>query len=70
VIGAFEGPIERPVALAMLLTLLLAAAMGVTIPYLRVRLGQVPAIGPSVLIAACTNAGGPCLLRLATLFLF
>jgi magnesium transporter len=57
-------------ALAMLLTLLLAAAMGVTIPYLRARLGQDPAVGSSVLITACTDSGGFFIfLGLATLFL-
>jgi magnesium transporter len=57
-------------ALAMLLTLLLAAAMGVAIPYLRARLGQDPAVGSSVLITACTDSGGFFIfLGLATLFL-
>ena len=51
-------------------TLLLAAVMGVTIPYLRARLGQDPAMGSSVLITACTDSGGFFIfLGLATLFL-
>jgi magnesium transporter len=57
-------------AMAMILTLLLAAGMGVTIPYLRARLGQDPAVGSSVLITACTDSGGFFIfLGLATLFL-
>ena len=57
-------------ALAMLLTLLLAAAMGVAIPYARARLGRDPAAGSSVLITACTDSGGFFIfLGLATLFL-
>ncbi|MGE0876658.1 MAG: magnesium transporter [Burkholderiales bacterium] len=57
-------------ALAMLLTLLLAAFMGVLIPYLRARFGRDPAIGSSVLITACTDSGGFFIfLGLATLFL-
>jgi magnesium transporter len=57
-------------ALAMLLTLLLAAGMGVAIPYLRARLGGDPAVGASVLITACTDSGGFFIfLGLATLFL-
>ena len=57
-------------ALAMLLTLLLAAGMGVAIPYLRARLGQDPAVGSSVLITACTDSGGFFIfLGLATVFL-
>jgi magnesium transporter len=57
-------------ALAMLLTLLLAAGMGVAIPYLRARLGQDPAVGSSVLITACTDSGGFFIfLGLATIFL-
>ena len=57
-------------ALAMQLTLLLAAAMGVAVPYLRARLGQDPAVGSSVLITACTDSGGFFIfLGLATLFL-
>jgi len=57
-------------AMAMILTLLLAAGMGVTIPYLRARFGQDPAVGSSVLITACTDSGGFFIfLGLATLFL-
>ena len=57
-------------ALAMVLTLLLAALMGVTIPYLRSRFGRDPAVGSSVLITACTDSGGFFIfLGLATLFL-
>ena len=57
-------------ALAMLLTLLLAAAMGVAIPYARARLGRDPAAGSSVLITACTDSGGFFIfLGLATMFL-
>ena len=57
-------------ALAMLLTLLLAAGMGVAIPYLRARLGRDPAVGASVLITACTDSGGFFIfLGLATVFL-
>jgi magnesium transporter len=57
-------------ALAMLLNLLLAAGMGVAIPYLRARFRQDPAVGSSVLITACTDSGGFFIfLGLATLFL-
>jgi magnesium transporter len=57
-------------ALAMLLTLLLAAAMGVTIPLIRAQFGRDPAVGSSVLITACTDSGGFFIfLGLATLFL-
>ena len=57
-------------ALAMLLNLLLAAGMGVVIPYLRARFGRDPAVGSSVLITACTDSGGFFIfLGLATLFL-
>jgi len=57
-------------ALAMLLNLLLAAGMGVAIPYLRSRFGRDPAVGSSVLITACTDSGGFFIfLGLATLFL-
>jgi magnesium transporter len=45
-------------ALAMLLNLLLAAVMGVVIPWVRARLGRDPAVGSSVLITACTDSGG------------
>jgi magnesium transporter len=57
-------------ALAMLLNLLLAAGMGVAIPYVRSRFGRDPAVGSSVLITACTDSGGFFIfLGLATLFL-
>ncbi len=57
-------------ALAMLLNLLLAALMGVAIPWLRVRFGRDPALGSSVLITAVTDSGGFFIfLGLATLFL-
>jgi len=57
-------------ALATLLNLLLAAAMGVAIPYLRARFGRDPAVGSAVLITACTDSGGFFIfLGLATLFL-
>ena len=57
-------------ALAMLLNMLLAATMGVAIPWLRSHLGRDPAVGSSVLITACTDSGGFFIfLGLATLFL-
>jgi magnesium transporter len=57
-------------ALAMVLNLLLAAVMGVSIPWLRERFGRDPAVGSSVLITACTDSGGFFIfLGLATLFL-
>jgi magnesium transporter len=57
-------------ALAMILTLVLAAVMGVAIPWLRSRFGRDPAVGASVLITACTDSGGFFIfLGLATLFL-
>jgi magnesium transporter len=57
-------------ALATVLNLMLAALMGVAIPWLRARLGKDPAIGSSVLITACTDSGGFFIfLGLATLFL-
>ncbi len=57
-------------ALATVLNLILAALMGVTIPWLRSRFGKDPAIGSSVLITACTDSGGFFIfLGLATLFL-
>jgi magnesium transporter len=57
-------------ALAMILNLILAALMGVTIPWLRWRFGRDPAMGSSVLITACTDSGGFFIfLGLATLFL-
>jgi magnesium transporter len=57
-------------ALAMVLNLLLAALVGVAIPWLRSRFGRDPAVGSSVLITACTDSGGFFIfLGLATLFL-
>jgi magnesium transporter len=57
-------------ALAMILNLMLAAAMGVSIPWMRARFGKDPAVGSSVLITACTDSGGFFIfLGLATLFL-
>jgi magnesium transporter len=57
-------------ALAMLLNLMLAALMGVAIPWLRARFNRDPAVGSSVLITACTDSGGFFIfLGLATLFL-
>jgi magnesium transporter len=57
-------------ALAMVLNLLLAASMGVAIPWVRVKLGRDPALGSSVLITAVTDSGGFFIfLGLATLFL-
>src|SRR5258708_2812461 len=45
-------------ALAMVLNLWLAAAEGVSIPWLREPFGRDPAVGSSVLITACTDSGG------------
>ncbi len=57
-------------ALAMVLNLVLAAVMGVAIPWVRERFGRDPAVGSSVLITACTDSGGFFIfLGLATLFL-
>jgi len=57
-------------AMAMMLNFMLAAGMGVTIPWLRARFGRDPAVGSSVLITACTDSGGFFIfLGLATLFL-
>src|SRR6266850_1474354 len=57
-------------ALAMVLNLVLAATMGVAIPWVRARFGRDPAVGSSVLITACTDSGGFFIfLGLATLFL-
>ncbi|MEO8202221.1 MAG: magnesium transporter [Betaproteobacteria bacterium] len=56
--------------LAMTLNLVLAAFMGVAIPYARQKFGKDPAVGSSVLITACTDSGGFFIfLGLATLFL-
>ncbi|HEU4352188.1 MAG TPA: magnesium transporter [Burkholderiales bacterium] len=57
-------------ALAMMLNLVLAALVGVAIPWLRARFGRDPAAGSSVLITGCTDSGGFFIfLGLATLFL-
>jgi magnesium transporter len=54
----------------MILNLLLAALMGVAIPWLRLRFERDPAVGSSVLITACTDSGGFFIfLGLATIFL-
>jgi magnesium transporter len=69
---AFYGNVALAgvMALAMLLNLVLAATMGVAIPWVRARLGKDPAVGSSVLITACTDSGGFFIfLGLATLFL-
>ena len=56
--------------LAMTLNLLLAAMMGVAIPYAQARFGKDPAVGSSVIITAFTDSGGFFIfLGLATLFL-
>lgn len=57
-------------ALAMMLNFVLAAMMGVAIPWARARVGRDPALGSSVLITAVTDSGGFLIfLGLATLFL-
>jgi len=57
-------------AMAMMLNLVLAALMGVAIPWVRSRFGRDPAVGSSVLITACTDSGGFFIfLGLATIFL-
>ncbi len=69
---AFYGNIALGgvMALAMILNLLLAASMGVAIPWLRSRFGHDPAVGSSVLITASTDSGGFFIfLGLATIFL-
>ncbi|HEX2567407.1 MAG TPA: magnesium transporter [Burkholderiales bacterium] len=63
-------PLSGVLALAMILNLVLAAVMGVAIPWLRQRFRKDPAVGSSVLITACTDSGGFFIfLGLATLFL-
>jgi magnesium transporter len=55
---------------AMVLSLLLAAVMGVTIPLVLQKLGRDPALGSSVMITAITDSGGFFIfLGLATVFL-
>src|SRR5436190_1711877 len=69
---AFYGNVALAgvMALAMLLNLVLAATMGVAIPWVRARFGKDPAVGSSVLITACTDSGGFFIfLWLASLFL-
>ncbi|HEY9530148.1 MAG TPA: magnesium transporter, partial [Burkholderiales bacterium] len=57
-------------ALAMMLNFVLAAVMGVAIPWSRARFGRDPALGSSVLITAVTDSGGFFIfLGLATLML-
>ena len=56
--------------LAMTLNLVLAALMGVAVPYAQARFGKDPAVGSSVIITAFTDSGGFFIfLGLATLFL-
>src|SRR5229473_3962630 len=69
---AFYGNVALAgvMALAMILNLVLAATMGVAIPWVRARFGKDPAVGSSVLITACTDSGGFFIfLGLATLVL-
>jgi magnesium transporter len=55
---------------AMLLSLMLAAVMGVAIPLTMQKLGRDPALGSSVMITAITDSGGFFIfLGLATIFL-
>jgi magnesium transporter len=55
---------------AMMLSLLLAAVMGVTIPLTMQKLGRDPALGSSVMITAMTDSGSFFIfLGLATIFL-
>lgn len=55
---------------AMTLNLLLAAVMGVMIPFVMNKFGKDPAVGSSVLITAMTDSGGFLIfLGLATVFL-
>ncbi|AOM39624.1 magnesium transporter [Xenorhabdus hominickii] len=56
--------------MAMILNLLMAALMGVLIPFIMMKLRRDPAIGSSVMITAITDTGGFFIfLGLATLFL-
>jgi magnesium transporter len=69
---AFYGSVALGgvMALAMILNLVLAAFMGVAIPWIRERFRKDPAVGSSVLITAVTDSGGFFIfLGLATLFL-
>ncbi len=55
---------------AMVLSLLLAAVMGVAVPLTMQKLGRDPALGASVMITAITDSGGFFIfLGLATVFL-
>jgi magnesium transporter len=55
---------------AMVLSLMLAAVMGVTVPLVMQKLGRDPALGASVMITAITDSGGFFIfLGLATVFL-
>ena len=55
---------------AMVLSLMLAAVMGVTVPLVMQKLGRDPALGSSVMITAITDSGGFFIfLGLATVFL-
>ncbi len=55
---------------AMVLSLMLAAVMGVTVPLMMQKLGRDPAVGSSVMITAITDSGGFFIfLGLATVFL-
>jgi magnesium transporter len=63
-------PLGAVMTAAMTLNLLLAAALGVGIPVLLMRLGRDPALGSSVMITAFTDSGGFLIfLGLATIFL-
>ena len=63
-------PLGAVMTLAVTLNLVLAAFMGVAIPWARQKLGRDPAVGSSVLITACTDSGGFFIfLGLATLIL-
>jgi magnesium transporter len=63
-------PLGLVMTVAMTLTLVLAAIMGVLIPHTLVKFGRDPALGSSVMITACTDSGGFFIfLGLATVFL-
>ncbi len=65
-----DAALGAVMTIAMILTLLLAALMGVLIPLIMTRLGRDPALGSSVLITAVTDSGGFFIfLGLATIFL-
>ena len=76
VVGLFTFVIYQNAALglimmlAMALNLLLAALLGVLIPFTLRKLGRDPALGSSVMITAVTDSGGFFIfLGLATIFL-